>query len=178
MVLKNINLDVGIPQGVSVHIVGSLVEISGPKGNIKRDFYHPKIVIKTEGNLIKVEGKKLNSKEKMIVPTFKAIIQNNVKGVVNPYVYELKICSGHFPIKVGVEGKQLVVRNLLGEKVPRAVEIPLNVKVNVSGNVVNVESPDKSLAGQTAVSIEKITIRPGFDKRVFQDGIYITKKAN
>jgi len=178
MVLKNINLDVGIPQGVSVHIVGSLVEINGPKGNVKRDFYHPKISIKTEGNLIKVEGKKLNSKEKMIVPTFKAIIENNVNGVINPYIYELKICSGHFPIKVDIEGKKLVVRNLLGEKVPRIIEIPSNVKVNVSGNVVSVESSDRALAGQTAASIEKITIRPGFDKRVFQDGIYITKKAD
>ncbi len=178
MVLKNIVLEVGIPEGVEVNIQGSLLNIKGKNGGIERDFYHPKISIQKLNNNIKIEGKKLNSRERIVVPTFRSLISNSIKGVTNPYVYKLKICSGHFPIKVGMENGKFVIRNLFGEKVPRIVNIPKNVKVNISSNEVSIESVDKEAAGQTAVKIERSAIRPGFDKRVFQDGIYIIKKAD
>ncbi|MBI4154591.1 50S ribosomal protein L6 [Candidatus Woesearchaeota archaeon] len=179
MALKNLSLEIAIPKGVEVNVVNSSVTVKGPKGTLQKEFFHPKISISVDKskNLIKIEGKKLNSKEKIIVTTFNSLIENGLIGVSNPYVYELKICSGHFPMKVGIENGRFVIKNLLGEKNPRIVDVPKDVKVNISGDKVVVESSDKELAGQTAADIEKTTLRPGFDKRVFQDGIYIVKKA-
>ena len=51
------------------------------------------------------------------------------------------------------------------------------VKISVNGEEILVESNNKELAGQTAANIELLTRRTGFDRRVFQDGIYITEKA-
>jgi len=179
MVLKNLSLEIAIPKGVEVNVVNSLVTISGPKGSLQKEFFHPKISISADKskNLIKIDGKKLNSKEKIIVTTFRSLIENSLTGVNNPYIYELKICSGHFPMKVGIENGKFVIKNLLGEKNPRIVDVPKDVKVNISGDKVVVESINKELAGQTAADIERITLRPGFDKRRFQDGIYIVKKG-
>jgi large subunit ribosomal protein L6 len=39
-----------------------------------------------------------------------------------------------------------------------------------------VEGIDKELTSQTAALIEKLTRRPGFDKRIFQDGIFMIEK--
>ena len=47
----------------------------------------------------------------------------------------------------------------------------------MEGNLIYVESCDKELAGQVAADIEQTTRRPGFDRRIFQDGIYIIEKA-
>ncbi len=177
MALKDLNLELVIPDGVEVKIEGDVLYVKGKAGGIERNFYHPKISIKKTEKAIKIEGRGLNSKERIIVPTFNALIKNYLDGVNKPYTYELKICSGHFPIKATIEDDYFVIRNLFGEKIARKVKIPKNVKVNISGNGVHVESVDKEVAGQTAVSIERATIRPGFDKRIFQDGIYIVRKA-
>jgi len=48
--------------------------------------------------------------------------------------------------------------------------------VTVDGHFIIVESVNKENAGQTAASIEKLTRRAAFDKRVFQDGIFIIEK--
>jgi len=50
------------------------------------------------------------------------------------------------------------------------------VKVSVDGHFVIVEGVNKEKTGQTAALIEKLTRRAAFDKRVFQDGIYIIEK--
>ena len=112
-----------------------------------------------------------------MVDIVKAHIKNMIKGVSEGFVYTLKICSSHFPMSVSVSGNKLEVKNYLGEKVPRVLNLVENVKVTINGEEVVVESSDKELAGQTAANIELLTRRSGFDRRVFQDGIYITEKA-
>ena len=68
-------------------------------------------------------------------------------------------------------------KNFFGEKVPRKIKFDKkNVSIKVDGTEVLVEGMDKEKVGQTAASIEQLTRRPGFDKRIFQDGIYITEK--
>ena len=56
------------------------------------------------------------------------------------------------------------------------MDIRQDVTVKVEGQDVVVESNDKEAAGQVASRLERLTRRPGFDKRIFMDGIYITEK--
>ena len=99
-----------------------------------------------------------------------------IKGSNEGHVYELKICSGHFPMNVSIQGKELVVKNFIGEKFPRRLKIQEGVIVKIEGEKITVEHTSKEIAGQSAANIEQLTRRPNFDSRIFQDGIYITVK--
>jgi large subunit ribosomal protein L6 len=81
-------------------------------------------------------------------------------------------------MNVSVSNGTLLIKNFLGEKVPRKVVLKDNSTVKVDGAFIVIESPDKERGGQIAADIEQATRRPGFDRRIFQDGIYIVEKAN
>ena len=79
-------------------------------------------------------------------------------------------------MNVSLKGDVLEIKNFIGEKVPRTLKIRPGASVKINGDEIVVEAINKEIAGQTAGSIEKLTKRPGFDKRIFQDGIYIVEK--
>jgi large subunit ribosomal protein L6 len=111
-----------------------------------------------------------------MMQTFKAHIKNLIRGVMEGHLYKLKICSGHFPMSVSVSGEEFIIKNFMGENVPRTLKLKENVSVKVEGDQVIVESIDKEKAGQTAADIEQLTRVTNKDLRIFQDGIYITFK--
>jgi large subunit ribosomal protein L6 len=65
----------------------------------------------------------------------------------------------------------------MGGHAPRYANIVGGCKVKVAGADVTVEGNDVEACGQTAANIERATSRLGFDKRIFQDGIYIVRKS-
>lgn len=79
-------------------------------------------------------------------------------------------------MNVSLNGNQFSVKNFLGEKVPRLLTIKEGVDVTVSDTEVTVESIDIEKAGQVAADIEQLTRVTNKDIRIFQDGLYITKK--
>jgi large subunit ribosomal protein L6 len=103
-------------------------------------------------------------------------VKNMVKGASEDFVYELEICNVHFPMQVKVDGQSVRIKSFLGEKVDRIAKILPNVKVEVKGNKIEIKSGDVEAAGQTAANIEKSTKVRNRDRRIFQDGIFITHK--
>ena len=108
--------------------------------------------------------------------SFVAHAKNMQKGVTEGHHYLLRICSGHFPMNVTVSKNEFVVKNYVGERVPRSMKLPSGVEVKVNGRDITVDSTDKNLAGMVASRIEGLKKRANFDKRRFQDGIYIVIK--
>ena len=86
-------------------------------------------------------------------------------------------CNVHFPMNVKAEKGKLIVKSFLGETTDRIAKILEGVKVEVKGNQVVVSGFNKETAGQTAANIEKATRLTGRDRRIFQDGIFITEKC-
>ncbi len=168
-----------IPEGVEVTIEESIVKCKGPKGEIERNFKHPRysFTLKDGSIVIGIVGKNPTMRDKMFLGTLESHIKNLIKGVTEGFVYKLKICSGHFPMNVSINNNQLVVKNFIGEKVPRVLDLKEGAKVNIDGDIITIESTNKEIAGTIASDIEKLTRRPGFDTRIFQDGIYIIEKA-
>jgi large subunit ribosomal protein L6 len=78
-------------------------------------------------------------------------------------------------MNVSVSNKKLIIKNFFGEKIPREVKLK-NANVKVEGELIYVTSQNKETAGQISADIEQVTRRPGYDTRVFQDGIYIINK--
>ncbi|MGM5480946.1 MAG: 50S ribosomal protein L6 [Nanobdellota archaeon] len=170
-----------LPEGVNASYQNGILTVSGEKGEISRELVHPKVTVETgkddEGNeAMLLIAPIFTLREKKISRTFRAHMRNMFKGVTEGHEYKLKICSGHFPMNVSVKGSTLEVKNFFGEAVPRTYTFDNNVDVKVDGESITVNGINKELVAQTAASIERMTKRSGFDKKVFQDGIYIVEK--
>jgi large subunit ribosomal protein L6 len=176
MKIKKIEETVEIPKGVQITIEGRIITVKGPKGEVKKEIRCPQVIVKEQDGKILLTSTKVTKKEKKEVNTYTAHIKNMIRGAEKSHVYELKICSGHFPMNVSVVGQELIIKNFIGEKSPRKLKILHGASVKVDGDKIKVEHVDKEVAGQTAASIEQLTRRPGFDTRIFQDGIYIINK--
>jgi large subunit ribosomal protein L6 len=166
-----------IPEGVQVSHENNLFVIKGPKGELKRRFFNPRINIEIKNNEIILScGQKPTKREKKLIYTFKAHLLNMMKGIISGHIYKLRIFYTHFPMNVSVREKVFEVKNFIGENTPRKLVMPEGINVEVKGNEVIVEGIDKEKTAQAAADIETLTKRPGFDKRIFQDGIYIYHK--
>ncbi len=167
-----------LPEGVTCELDNYNLSLKGPKGENKRNFLNPRIILNKKDNsiVISVSTKKQSKKDKAIINTFNSHIKNMIDGVVQNYEAELKICSGHFPMSVNLEGDVLVVKNFLGEKIPRRAKIYKDVKVDIGGDIIKITGVNKESVGQTAANIEVATKIKRRDRRIFQDGVWITKK--
>lgn len=167
-----------MPSGVTVGYKDGILTITGPKGEVSRPLRDPRLAISASGDTLLIACKNASRREKRMAKTFNAHVKNMIAGVQEPYRYKLKICSGHFPMNVTVQGDQFVVKNFLGEKFPRVLKLKKGAVVKVEGEFITVESCDKDLAGCIASDIELLTVKRNRDLRVFQDGIYMIEKAN
>jgi large subunit ribosomal protein L6 len=174
---KNLLLEIEIPEGVEVSINDSLISVKGSEGENTRDFNTKKINFEKKENKIMLEAKLATKKEKKIMNSIWAHIKNMIKGVQEKFEYQLKICFSHFPMTVDIQGQEAIIKNFLGEKIPRKSKIPKGVEVKIDGQIITVTSSDKEFAGQAAANFEKATKIKKRDKRVFQDGIFMTSKA-
>ena len=159
-----------------VTISGTIITVKGKLGELKTDAGYPFLHLKREGNALYIEADKDVAYQKAIAGTLAAGVRNMVKGVNEKYTAELELVYMHFPATVKISGNKLIVENFVGERKPREVPLPKDVEVKVNGTKIKISGMDRYSVGQTAGSIEsKIQIK-NKDRRVFKDGIFITKK--
>lgn len=168
---------VHVPKEVKATMKGTEVTVKGPKGQVTRDFNHPKVKVSLKDDSFHIECEYPRIKEKALVGTYAAHLKNMIEGANHGFEYAMKVVYSHFPMKIAVKGDKLVIENFLGEKAPRSAPILAGAKVTVKGNEVFVVGSDLEKVSQTAANIERATKIRGFDPRVFQDGIYIVEKA-
>lgn len=170
-----------IPDGVNASIDGTVVTISKDGSSLSRDFRHNRISVREINEGLEVHCDLPRRKEKALCGTWAAHIRNMITGVDTGFTYRLKAVYSHFPMTINVSGNQMTITNLFGEKVPRVAPLPWSpgeVKVEVQNKVdVIVSGADIEKVGQTAANIERSCKIRKRDRRVFQDGIYITSKA-
>ncbi len=168
---------VSAPSGVTLQLKGDEVLVSGKLGALRRRLTHPRVGLALDGGELRIRSDLPSRREKAVVGTFAAHVRNMIVGVTQGFMYKMKIVYAHFPMKASVRGKEFVIENFLGEKSPRRAEIRGETKVTVQGDQVELSGLNVEDVGQTAANIEQATKIRGFDPRVFQDGIYITNKA-
>lgn len=157
---------VAIPDGVNVKVDGLTVEVSGPKGKQSRTFRIQGVTLRMEGKDIKVLGALREAN------TVSAHIANMLKGSKDGYVQKMKIIYAHFPISIELKGKQMLIKNFIGEKQPRKASVCGDTKVDAKGAEVTVSGPSREDVGQTIANIRSATKIRKRDSRIFQDGIY------
>ena len=169
--------EVEVPEGVEVEVKeDGTVVVRGPKGELQRRLSYPGIKLYKEGNTVLIEANFPKKRQRAMLGTYAAHIRNMIKGVTKGFTYKMKVVYSHFPITVKVQGREVIVENFLGEKVPRKTEIFGNCVVKVSGQDITIEGINKEEVGQTAARIEQLTRVRDRDPRVFQDGIYLVER--
>ena len=143
---------------------------------MKREFNFHNIDVEVGDKEVKYVSKKATNGERRMLGSMVTHIKHIMAGVMEDYVYKLEVCNVHFPMTVSVEGDKMKIKNFFGEKVDRSSKISDNVDVKVNGSEIVVSSFDKEAAGQTAANMEKATKITNRDRRIFQDGIFITEK--
>jgi len=176
MLREKIVREIELPQGIQAKLEGRILSFKGKKGEVVRQIFDPKMKIELSKEKITLTVLKPSKREKRTINTNRAHIRNMIKGADEGHTYKLKICSGHFPMTAAVSGKEFVVKNYLGEKIPRVVKIKEGATVKVTGADITVESTNLETAGQVAGDIEQLMRITNRDRRVFQDGIYIIEK--
>ncbi len=162
--------------GFDVAVKEKLIEVSGKEGKQSIAVEYPFLKVSRQGDVIFIDANKDVSYQKAIAGTLAANIRNAIKGVNEKYTAELELVYQHFPASMKVSGEKLIIENFVGERKPREIKLPKDVKVSVNGTKVQVVGINKYAVGQAAALIEtKIQVK-NKDRRVFKDGVYITKK--
>jgi len=173
---KSFSQEIIIPGGVEIRKEGKTVFVKGNQGEISKEFNFGKLKFEKKDGKIVLGHPASTRNEKRMINTITAHLKNMILGVQNKFEYKLKICSSHFPINVEIKGNIVLIKNFLGEKTPRKCEMPKGAEIEVNKDIITVRSSNKEIAGQAAANFEATTKVRNRDRRVFQDGIFITNK--
>jgi len=173
---KKLFQTIEMPEEVEFNLDGSTLIVKGKEGENKRTFKESNLIFEKKDKQIIIGSEKATKREKKNMNTIAAHIRNMIKGVQKKFEYKLKICFSHFPITVEIKENKAIIKNFLGEKIPREVKIPEGVEVKIDKEIITINSLNKELAGQAAANFETATRISKKDRRIFQDGIYIINK--
>lgn len=129
---------------------------------------------------IKVDMWFANKKQLACCRTITSHIDNLFVGVTRGFTYKMRFVYSHFPINVNLTGNVVEIRNFLGEKRVRKIEMLPGVNYVRSANVkdqIELSGIDISAVSLTAAKIQQITNIRKKDLRKFLDGIYVSEKG-
>ena len=169
--------EIEIPEGVSAEIVDDVLTVKKDDKEIKRKLVSL-LDIEVKGNKVVISAERNRKLERKLFGTFKAHINNMIKGLTEGFEYKLRVSNVHFPMNVSYDaGKNLfTIKNFLGEKKDRIINGIEGVDVKIDGEDVIVSGYDIEKTGQVATNIEKGAKVRNKDRRVYQDGIFIIQK--
>jgi large subunit ribosomal protein L6 len=146
------NKPIEIPEKVKVVVNGSSVSVEGPNGKLNR-VLHGSILaeIKDKQVLFKRSG---NEKlDKALHGTSRALVNNMIMGVLEPFVKTLQVEGVGY--KIAVQGNKLTVN--VGFTHPVEMTIPAGISAVVEKQtIIILKSADKELLGGFASKIRDI----------------------
>merc|ERR1712127_147593 len=170
-----------IPEGVAREVKARTVTVTGPRGTLTQTFKHVNMVIKKiNDKYITADLWFANRKQLACVRTVCSHIENMIIGVTQGFIYKMRFVYSHFRINVSQAGKFVEIRNFLGEKRVRKVELVEGVSYVRSADVkdqIELIGNDIGQVSMTAARIQQSTNIRKKDLRKFLDGIYVSEKG-
>jgi len=182
-VLKTEELDV--PSNVEVTIRSRVITVKGPRGTLTKNVRHVNMDIQlVKGKTSKVSLAVWQGGRKHVacLRTIRSLINNMIIGVTKGFLYKMRAVYAHFPINCIIqdEGHAVEIRNFLGEKTVRHVDMLDGVVISESKaqkDELILEGNDIDNVSQSAASIQgKCRVR-NKDIRKFLDGIYVSDRG-
>merc|ERR1711963_1064068 len=182
----NCNYDVDLTKfgdAVKMTVKGQVVTVSGPRGTLKRDFSHLKVELKKTGlQTMRITKWWATMKQKAALRTVSSHINNMAVGVTSGFRYKMRTVYAHFPINmvIGDNGKSVDIKNFLGERRARKVNMLDGVTIRASPKQKDeywLEGNDVERVSQTCSLIYQKAIPRNKDIRKFLDGVYVNAKC-
>merc|ERR1712224_995968 len=156
--------------------------VTGKHGTLKRDFKHLPIELFLANHDKEVRARMYFAKSKQIAALRSVCshIQNLFDGVQKKFEYKMRLVYAHFPINANITngGKTVEVRNYLGEKIVRVINLLEGVTVEKSASVKDelvLIGADIDLVSRSAALIRQSCMAKNKDIRKFLDGIYVSQ---
>ena len=169
--------------------------MKGKLGELQRDFKH----ISMECRIVTLEGETdedgnkvgedkpavqvdlwwATKKQLACVRTVCSHIENMIVGVTRGYTYKMRAVYSHFPINVSLAGSTVEIRNFLGERRVRKIDLLPGVKYAKSEvkDELIFTGIDITTLSLTCARIQQATNVRKKDLRKFLDGIYVSEKG-
>ncbi|KAJ7781128.1 ribosomal protein L6, alpha-beta domain-containing protein [Mycena metata] len=183
-VLKTEELD--IPEGIEVSIKSRLITVKGPRGSLSKNVRHVNMDIRlhksSKANKVTLAVWQGGRKHVACLRTIKSLINNMITGVTKGFQYKMRAVYAHFPINCIIqdEGRNVEIRNFLGEKTVRHVKMLNGVTIvesTAQKDELILEGNDIDMVSQSAASIQGSCLVRNKDIRKFLDGIYVSGKG-
>lgn len=115
-------------------------------------------------------------------PSPPSVVQNMITGVTKGFEYKMRLVYAHFPININIDGtgQRVEIRNFLGEKRVRVVNMLSGVKIARSADVKDelvLSGNDIELVSRSCSLIHQVCLVRHKDIRKFLDGIYVSENG-
>jgi len=143
---------ISVPQGVTVTVNGSIVDIKGPKGQLSVEVL-PGITVEVADGEVNVTRSNDEKQIRAFHGLIRSLINNSVLGVTEGFKKTLKLIGTGYRVKAQGAGIQLAVG--FSHPVDFAPEAGVTLKVEGT-DTIQIEGIDKQAVGQVAANIRKI----------------------
>jgi len=141
-------MNIEIPEAVSITLSAGRVDIKGPKGNILVLYHDDMKVTQSDGNL-SVERPSDSRIHRSLHGTTRQLISNGVHGVTEGFTKELEIRGVGY--QANMQGKYLVLQ--LGYSHEIYFEPPEGIEIKANKTELIVSGINKQLVGEVAAKI-------------------------
>jgi large subunit ribosomal protein L6 len=165
---------IAIPKGVTVKVEGNVVDVKGPKGQLRQVLPPGITAVVEDGQLITRK-----EREERALGKFhglaRSLVNNAVTGVSEGWKKELDIVGVGY--RAEMKGQQMVLS--LGYSHPIVFDIPKGIDVAVERQThITVSGVDRQLVGQVAANLRRLREPdPYQQKGVRYTGEVLKKKA-
>jgi len=143
------NSPISIPPKVEISEKNGCINVVGPKGSLDLVLPDCLNLEKSESSL-KILVRDQSKKTKALSGTFRALLSNNIHGVLNGFSYELEIVG----VGYRAQSKGKILNLALGFSHPIDFAIPEGIEIQTpSQTEIVIKGIDKQLVGQVAANI-------------------------
>ena len=140
---------INIPDGVEVKKVNNQFLAKGTKGELSA-IISESVEVTIDQNVVKVEPKDINARNKALWGTTRALINNAIQGVNVGFEKEMEIVGVGY--RGTLQGKKLILNLGLSHTVE--IEVPEYISIKMDGNTkFTISSADKQKLGEFAAMI-------------------------